>query len=108
MKSTIAMLAVLLFVTTMAVGQNALPFPQAANPALASGAIAVPPTLPSAMAANTSAKVPLTSTSLPFPMAGNPSLGFHPSAEASFTGEQRHAIDNGSPFPMAADPSQKW
>ena len=114
MKSTVGMLAVLLFVATIAVGQNSLPFPQAANPALQEGTYA--PTVvyqntPSSMAANVGAPIQslptrITDNGSPFPMDANPSLGERIHGEAPFLGERHHEIETGSPFPMAADPSR--
>jgi len=113
------MFAVLLFVTTLSMGQNSqLPFPQAANPALENGAYAPavvfqPQNSPSAMAANVGGATieiaPFRSNRIdngsPFPMAANPSMGTGTIAETPFVGERRHK-DNGSPFPMAADPAR--
>jgi hypothetical protein len=120
MKSTVTMLAVLLFMTTMALAQNSqLPFPQGANPALENGpwvpaAVYTPQNSPSAMAANVGgATVEIApfaahqsnkfDTGSPFPTAANPSQGAP--IEATFVEERRHEADTGSPFPMAADPS---
>ena len=109
MKLTIGVLAVLLLVTFVAVAQNSqLPFPQAANPALASKqpAVVYQPVPPS-MAANVGATVAETfaprpskiGTGSPFPMAANPATG-----AASFV-EPSHEI-GGSPFPVAANPAK--
>ena len=113
MKTTLATLVVLLFVTTMAMGQNAqLPFPQAANPALENGTyvpavVYTPQNTPSSMAAN----VGITSrdnkidTGSPFPMDANPSLGSATVGQTPSFDERHSKIETGSPFPMAADPS---
>jgi hypothetical protein len=111
MKITSGVLAALLLVTTVAVGQYrpfTEPFPQSANPALANGAAeesstAVSADMPSSMAsqsgtyAERSGKFDLSS---PFPQAANPALGR--------TGDEMSPdtnIDLGSPFPSAANPS---
>ncbi len=115
MKSTIGMLAVLLFVATLAVGQNALPFPQAANPALQdsdyyqqTAPTVVYQSQPSSMAANAGATVEIAP--LPayreriiaeFPMAANPFLGV-PNDTGKFV---RDRSDTGTPFPQAANPA---
>jgi hypothetical protein len=108
MKITGGVLAALLFMGTIALGQQhasyAEPFPQSANPALANGAAeesstAVTADMPSSMAVNQDwrDKADLGS---PFPQAANPSLGQ--------TGEEMspdNSIELGSPFPSAANPS---
>ncbi len=114
MKSTVTMLAVLLFMTTMAMAQNSqLPFPQGANPALENGPwvpAAIYANSPSAMASNvggaavgTAYQTNKIDTGSPFPTAANPSQGTP--IQAPFVEERRHKADTGSPFPMAADPS---
>jgi hypothetical protein len=114
------MLAVLLFVTTIAMGQNSqLPFPQAANPALQEGTYApvvvfTPQNTPSSMAANVggTTAAPMIAyrgddidNGSPFPTAANPSLGAGTNMENPSLEERRHKADSGSPFPAAADPS---
>lgn len=120
MKSTVAMLAVLLFLTMTAMAQNAdLPFPQGANPALQDNAYQTavanaPQNSPSSMAANFGGatvevlpeyRMRATDTSNEFPMAANPSLGSPTAPEALFTGERHHPADSGIQFPMEANPS---
>jgi hypothetical protein len=116
MKSSVGVLAVLLFVTTLAMGQQyqPLPFPQAANPALANGAAeesapAVGVDLPSFLATNQSGayadrrgKAELGS---PFPQAANPALA-NPAAGESSLSIGHSTADGGSPFPSAANPSR--
>jgi hypothetical protein len=108
MKPTLAVLAGLLFVSTVAVGQygGGSPFPQAANPALRSGEVVPLPLIsPSSMAADSTSVLawhPKVDTGSPFPQVANPSLG-------SGTGGQTSPSDNvdtGSPFPQAANPSR--
>ncbi len=113
MKTMFGVLAALLFVTTLALGQQSeLPFPQGANPALQNGAyapaVAEQGNLPASMAANQSFQASflerrpaVADTPLPFPMAADPSpnknVGTSPSSEREF--------DSGLPFPLAANPS---
>ena len=106
MKLTFGVLAGLLFVSTVAVGQygGGSPFPQAANPALRSGEV-VPLISPSSMAANLPSVLSWhqkVDTGSPFPQAANPSLRSGTSGETSPSGN----IDTGSPFPEAANPSR--
>ncbi len=107
MKLTLGVLAGLLFVSTVAVGQygGGSPFPQAANPALRNGEAALPLISPSSMAANSPSVLawhPRVETGSPFPTAANPSLGSGTSGETSPSGN----VDTGSPFPQAANPSR--
>ncbi len=114
MKTMLGVLAALLFVTTLALGQQSnLPFPQGANPALQNGvyapAVAEQSNLPASMAINQSVPAsflerrPTADTGSPFPIAADPSpnknVGTSPSSEREF--------DTGSPFPIAADPSRQ-
>jgi hypothetical protein len=113
---TLGMLAVLLFVTAMAMGQNAVPFPQGANPALENGSyvpavVDTPQNMPSSMAANVGdATISYRSDRIdagsPFPMDANPSLEKGTVAQEPFLGERHPGIDTGSPFPTAADPNR--
>jgi hypothetical protein len=115
MKSVIGMLAVLLLATTVAFGEQnqPLPFPQAANPALANGGAsqaspAIVGEVPSSMAANQSNSYadwsgPATNGS-PFPSAANPALGRSEYDLSSPSFQAQHS--NGSPFPSAANPSR--
>ena len=107
MKLTLGVLAGLLFVSTVAVGQygGGSPFPQAANPAMKNGESALPLISPSAMAANSSSVLSWhqkIDTALPFPQAANPALGSGTSGQVSPSGN----VDTGSPFPQAANPSR--
>ena len=108
MKITIAVLAGMLFVSTIAVGQygGGSPFPQAANPALRSGEVVAPPLIvPSSMAANSPSVLSWhqkADTGSPFPQAANPSLGSGTSGQTSPSGN----VETGSPFPQAANPSR--
>jgi hypothetical protein len=110
MKLTFGVLATLLLVSTIAVGQygGGSPFPQAANPALKDGELVLPVISPSSMAANQSGTSDLAwqqkvDTGLPFPQAANPSLGSRTSGQTSPSGN----VDTGSPFPQAANPSRR-
>jgi hypothetical protein len=111
MKITGGVLAALLFVSTMALGQQhasyAEPFPQSANPALAYGAAdesspSGNAESPSSMSANQSVFAGSNRADLgsPFPRVANPSLG----REGDEMAPDNH-IDLGSPFPSAANPS---
>jgi hypothetical protein len=114
MKLTFGLLATLLFVSTVAVGQygGGSPFPQAANPALRNGQLVLPLISPSSMAGNQSGTNVESTPSLawhqrvdtgsPFPQAGNPSMGSGMEGETSPSGK----VDTGSPFPQAANPSR--
>lgn len=119
MKLTFGLLATLLFVSTVAVGQygGGSPFPQAANPALRSGEVRLPLVVdqsyraesPSSMAANPTGSSPSVlawhhkvDTGSPFPRDANPSLGSGTSGEKA----PSHNVDLGSPFPQAANPSR--
>lgn len=108
MKTTIGVLAGLLFVSTVAVGQygGGSPFPQAANPALKSGeVVALPLISPSSIAANSPSVLSWhqkVDSGSPFPQAANPSLGSGTSGQTSPSGN----VDTGSPFPQAANPSR--
>jgi hypothetical protein len=114
MKLTFGVIAGLLFVSTVAVGQygGGSPFPQAANPALRNGEFALPVISPSSMAAHQSGTNDESTPSLawhqkvetgsPFPQAANPSLGSGTSGQTSPSGN----VDTGSPFPQAASPSR--
>jgi len=107
MKLTFGLLATLLLVSTIAVGQygGGSPFPQAANPALRSGEGPLPAISPSAIAANSPSVLSShqkVDTGSPFPQAANPSLGSGTSGQTSPSG----TVDTGSPFPQAANPSR--
>lgn len=123
MKNTIAVLSALLFVTTVAFGQQyqASPFPQAANPALVNGAAAqTSPSVTShasSMAANHAEISPSVvnrhyqvNDGAPFPSAANPALADGASEEtsSSVVAHASHQVDNGSPFPSAANPGKNW
>ena len=119
MKSMVGLLAVLLLVSTVALGQEyQTPFPQTANPALRNGMAeqsspSLVRELPSSIAANQSNTSDATSPSFadrydsgsPFPSAANPSLGAGTSDTTSPSFEDRH--DSGSPFPSVANPSRR-
>ncbi|SRR6266542_3766934 len=109
MKLTFGLLATLLLMSTIAVGQygGGSPFPQAANPALRNGELALPLISPSSIAANQTGTNDLAwhqkvDTGSPFPQAANPSLGSGTSGQTSPSGN----VDTGSPFPQAANPSR--
>ncbi len=115
MKTTIGVFAVLLLVTTFAIGQQYQePFPQSANPALANGTVrgssaSVNADLPSSMAVNQSSmaadRPDNPALGSPFPSASNPSLGRSTADQMS---PDEHDADSGSPFPSAANPSSNW
>lgn len=123
MKTTIGAFAVLLFVTTLAIGQYQEPFPQSANPALSNGKTeesspSVKANLPPSMAANQSGTFEVMSPSFadqrdkaylgsPFPSTANPSLARGSAGELS-PAIVHHTIDKGSPFPSVANPSGNW
>lgn len=105
MKRTIEVLATLLFVTALALGQQyqPLPFPQAANTALASltaeNAAPASARVPSAMAAR-QVSAPQAADVSPLPTAANPAFG------KGWDAMIGHSTDEGgSPFPSAANPS---
>jgi len=107
MKLTFGVIAGLLFVSTVAVGQygGGSPFPQAANPALRNGELVLPVIPPSSMAANSPSVLSShqkVDSGSPFPQAANPSLGSATTGETSPSGN----VDTGSPFPQAANPSR--
>jgi hypothetical protein len=109
MKYALGVFALLLFVTTLALGQSyqPLPFPQEANTALQAGSADPSANMPSSMAANQESytftgegdRVNLGSE---FPSIANPVLGRDSAEMAPAWGEQH---DLGSPFPSAANPS---
>lgn len=107
MKYIVATLAVLLFASTFAVaeGYQPLPFPQAANTALASastgGQSSVTAEMPASMATNQSQQSDRGGS--PFPSAANPSRAI--SSDQS-TPSREHQHDLGSPFPSEANPSR--
>ena len=107
MKRTIEVLAALLFVTTLALGQQyqPLPFPQAANSALANAtaenAATTPVGVPSSMAARQVTTAQAADVS-PLPTAANPSFG---KGWDQMIGHS--TADGGSPFPSAANPATK-
>ncbi len=108
MKLTFGLLATLLLVSTIAVGQygGGSPFPQAANPALRSGESALPVISPSSMAAGSPSLLSRhqkVDSGSPFPQAANPSLGSDTSGQTSPSGN----VETGSPFPQAANPSRE-
>jgi hypothetical protein len=120
MKSAMGVLAVMLLVSALAVGQSyqPLPFPQEANTALQGGLYeeSVPSAtadMPSSMAADQSNEITPSyryeersdqALGSPFPQAANPSLGHHGDEMAPTWTEQR---DLGSPFPSDANPSHE-
>lgn len=124
MKYTVAALAVLLLVTTAAIGQQyQSPFPQAANPSLTTNtALETSPSadrrydLPPSMAANQSSitTAPIVDRSYEdnvaaFPNAANPTLAFGTSSTASEmspTADDSLRHDMVAPFPTAANPSR--
>ena len=135
MKTTIGVFAVLLLVTTFAIGQQYQePFPQSANPALANGTVrgssaSVNADLPSSMAVNQSSmaadRPDNPALGLPFPQSANPALangtvrGSPASVNADLPSlmainQSSMAADRpdnpalGSPFPSAANPSSNW
>jgi len=113
----VGVLAVLLLVSTVALGQQyQTPFPQAANPALANGTAeqsspSLVRELPSSMAANQSStdeeagRRANANSGSPFPSVANPSQWTGTSDTTSPSFEDRH--DSGSPFPSAANPSRR-
>lgn len=116
-KTIAGLFAVLLLVTAVALGQGyqPLPFPQAANPALANGSgdesspSSATSDTPSSMAANQATDSDWSSpaeSGSPFPSAGNPSLGSSTSGQSSPSIEG--SLSNGSPFPSAANPSRNY
>ncbi len=120
MKSTFGVLAALLLIATMAVGQQSqLPFPQGANPALANEesapAVVDQSNLPPSMAVSQNG-TNLESSSIrqrhdfdngsPFPQAANPSSNTN-DVLSPFIGERSHDRESGSPFPQDANPSNR-
>lgn len=114
MKSLVGAFAVLFLVTTFAVAQGyqPLPFPQAANTALASASAGEQSSsltggVPSSMAADQSQPMAMShgaNLGSPFPSAANPSLRAGASGQATPALEDQH--DLGSPFPADANPSR--
>jgi hypothetical protein len=116
MKSALGVLAALLFVTAMAIGQQS-EFPQAANPALENDtywqtppSVAGQSNLPTSMAINQSSTDVVMSPSFEerntlgpeFPNAADPSRDRNTDISTSF--EQRKR-ESGAEFPNAANPS---
>lgn len=118
MRHPIGVLAALLLVTTMALGQQyqTLPFPQAANPSIAKGvaeqtSASLRVNVPPSMAVNNTSKEVASHRQFdpgsPFPSTANPSLANGAGEETSLSSEYRHLnIDVGSPFPSSANPSK--
>jgi hypothetical protein len=121
MKSAVGVLAGLLLVSTLAVGQSyqPLPFPQEANTALQGGsyeesAPSATADMPPSMAADqgdeqfsptfTYEEHGDRALGSPFPSAANPALGHHDDEMAPPAGFGT-AHDE---FPSAADPSRNW
>jgi hypothetical protein len=119
MKTTVGVLAVLLLVSTLAIGQQyqPLPFPQEANTALAgSPADETSPSLvdadrPASMASDQA--IPLAfsdrqdnpALGSPFPSAANPSQGSSSEDQMAPSFDEHNSL--GSPFPGAANPSRE-
>lgn len=117
MKSVLGVLAALLFVTAMAMGQQS-EFPQAANPALendtywqTSPSVADQSNLPSSMAINQSGTDVVMSPSFEerrnalgpeFPNAADPSRDRNTDISTSFKQRER---ESGAEFPNAVNPS---
>jgi hypothetical protein len=110
MKSIVAAVAVLFLVSTfaMAEGYQPLPFPQAANPAMAAahGSSSMPAEMPASMASNQGASSAASPTGSPFPSIANPSNGADTSAQSTPATDHQH--DLGSPFPADASTAQNW
>ncbi|MGC2209489.1 MAG: hypothetical protein WA532_05180 [Candidatus Korobacteraceae bacterium] len=115
MKYVLGVFALLLLVSTLALGQSyqPLPFPQEANTALQGGPdneMAPDVNLPSSMAANQGEEVFIyhgggTALGSPFPSAANPSLDRSNADETTPSWREERRL--GSPFPAAANPAHE-
>ena len=115
MKYVLGVFALLLLVSTLALGQSyqPLPFPAEANTALQGNPyneMAPTVTEPSSMAANQGEEIFIyhgsgTALGSPFPSAANPSLGRSTADESTPSWREERSL--GSPFPAAANPARQ-